>query len=154
MSVFDNWKNNMDLDEIRKDAETAEQPGEYREVPVGTYEVEIDKLELGQSKKGDPMFICWFKIIGGEYKNSRLFMNQVLTPTPNFSMGQRIGNVNKFLKSLETDVNVEFIDPDQWEDMIYDVAEAIDKNQLEYAVEYEKTPSGFPKYTIKDVFVE
>lgn len=151
MSVFDSWKNSMDLDDVRKDAEAAEQSSDYREVPVGTYEVKIDKLDLGQSKKGDPMFICWFKILAGEYKNSMLFMNQVLAPTPNFSIGQRIGNVNRFLKSLDSGVNVEFIDWDQWENMIYDVAEAID-SKLDYAVEYETTKSGFPKYTIKEVF--
>ena len=78
MSVFDNWKNNMDLDDIRKDAAKAEEQGDYKEVPTGKYEVKIDRLELGQSKKGDPMFICWFKILDGEYKNSMLFMNQVL----------------------------------------------------------------------------
>ena len=151
MSVFDSWKNNMDLDDIRKDAAKAEEQGDYKEVPAGKYEVKIDRLELGQSKKGDPMFICWFKILDGEYKNSMLFMNQVLAPTPNFSMGQRIGNVNKFLKTLDADVDVEFIDPDQWENMIMDVFEAID-GKLEYIVEYETTKSGFPKYTIKDVF--
>lgn len=152
MSVFDNWKNNMDLDDIRKDAAEAKEQGDYKEVPTGKYEVKIDRLELGKSKKGADMFICWFKILDGEYKNSMLFMNQVLDPTPNFSTGQRIGNVNKFLESLDSEIEIEFIDPDQWENMIMDVFEAIDRQNLEYIVEYETTKSGFPKYTIKDVF--
>lgn len=151
MSIFDNWKNNMDLDDIRKEAAEAKEQGDYKEVPTGKYEVKIDRLELGKSKKGADMFICWFKILDGEYKNSMLFMNQVLDPTPNFSSGQRIGNVNKFLESLDSGIEIEFIDPDQWENMIMDVFEAVD-GKLEYIVEYETTKSGFPKYTIKDVF--
>lgn len=152
MSIFDNWKNNMDLDNIRKEAAEAKEQGDYKEVPTGKYEVKIDRMELGQSKKGADMFICWFKILDGEYKNSMLFMNQVLDPTPNFSTGHRIGNVNEFLESLDSEIKIEFIDPDQWENMIMDVFEAIDRQNLEYIVEYETTKSGFPKYTIKEVF--
>ncbi len=69
MSIFDEFDANFDTAGLAKDAaEAAKNGNTRREVPHGTYEVEINKLELGKSKKGDPMFSCWFKILTGEYK--------------------------------------------------------------------------------------
>ena len=47
----------------------------FKEVPAGTYHVEVDKLELGESSWGDPQISIWFKITEGEYKNNRIFYN-------------------------------------------------------------------------------
>lgn len=63
-------------------------------------EVAINKLELTKSKKGDPMVTCWMKIVAGEYTNSLIFMNQVVT------QGFQIHIVNEFLRAL-----VEHIEP-------------------------------------------
>ena len=80
MSIFDEFDANFDTAGLAKDAaEAAKNGNTRREVPHGTYEVEINKLELGKSKKGDPMFSCWFKILAGEYKGSLIFMNQIVT---------------------------------------------------------------------------
>jgi len=74
MSIFDEFDANFDTAGLAKDAaEAAKNGNTRREVPHGTYEVEINKLELGKSKKGDPMFSCWFKILAGEYKGSLIF---------------------------------------------------------------------------------
>lgn len=95
MSDFDfsKFDNEMDLAGLMEDIENAAKDGgngDFKEVPLGDYEVSIDKLELGVSKKGSPMLICWFKILNGEYKNSRLFMNQVMTS------GNGIHHANEF----------------------------------------------------------
>ena len=80
MSIFDEFDANFDTAGLAKDAaEAAKNGNTRREVPHDTYEVEINKLELGKSKKGDPMFSCWFKILAGEYKGSLIFMNQIVT---------------------------------------------------------------------------
>ena len=165
MSIFDKWSKIMDTDDFRKDIEEAEAnggSGDYKEVPVGKYEVKIDKMELKESSKGDPMFFCQFRILQGEFSNSCLFMNQVLT------MGFQIGQVNDFLKSLDALTNDEFVDSGayignkgelhlyknlkQYEDLILDVMEAVDAQGLEYLLEYKKSKKDFPIYTIKEVY--
>lgn len=52
MSIFDEFDANFDTAGLAKDAaEAAKNGNTRREVPHGTYEVEINKLELGKSKR-------------------------------------------------------------------------------------------------------
>lgn len=142
---FSKFDEKVDLDGLRNDiAEAESNGGDYKEVPHGNYEVKIQKLELGESKKGDPMFICWMKILSGDYANSLIFMNQVVT------QGFQIHIVDDFLRSLDSGVEVAFESYAQYADMIMDVAEAINGN-LEYAVEYGEN-KGFNTFKITDVF--
>ena len=142
---FSKFDKQVDLEGLKKDIKEAENnSGDFKEVPHGNYEVKIQKLELGESKKGDPMFICWMKILSGDFKNSLIFMNQVIT------QGFQIHIVDDFLRSLESDVEIGFESYGQYAEMIMDVAEAIDGN-LEYAVEYGEN-KGFNTFKITDVF--
>lgn len=150
MSDFDfsRFDDEMDLDGLLSDIENAENGeggnGDYKEVPLGDYEVKIDKLELGVSKKGSPMLTCWFKILTGDYKNSRLFMNQVI------EQGFQIHIANEFLRSLDSGLEIKFKTFKQYEQLVMDVAEAI--GTLEYAVKYGETSKGFKTFEITDVF--
>lgn len=145
MSIFDKWNSNIDTEGLAKDVEeAAKNGGDYEEVPSGTYEVKIDKMELKSSKKGDPMVTIWFKILEGDHKGGMIFMNQVITK------GFQIHIVNELLRSLQTDVDVEFRDYSQYYEMIMDVAEAIDG--LEFALDYGQTKKGFPTFKITEVF--
>ena len=151
MSIFDKWNKNIDVEGLKKDVAEAEAngtSGDYKEVPVGRYEVKIDKMELKESSKGDPMFFCQFRILQGEFSNSCLFMNQVLT------QGFQIGQVNSFLRSLQVfeDDSVTFENYSQYNDLIMDVMEEVDAQGLEYLLEYKKSKKDFPIYTIKDVY--
>lgn len=143
-----NWEEfdkNVDLDGLKEDIESSTDGGEYKEVPHGTYEVAIEKLELTESKKHDPMVSVRFKIVGdGEYKNSRLFMNQVITK------GFQIHIMNEFLRSLETDVEIEFESYKQYNELLMDVFEAV-SDHFEYAVKYGEN-KGFNTFEITDVF--
>lgn len=143
-----NWEEfdkKVDLDGLKEDIENSTDGGEYKEVPHGTYEVAIEKLELTESKKHDPMVSIWFKIVGdGEYKNSRLFMNQVITK------GFQIHIMNEFLRSLETDVEIEFESYKQYNELLMDVFEAV-SDHFEYAVKYGEN-KGFNTFEITDVF--
>lgn len=142
---FSKFDKKVDLQGLKDDiAEAAANGGDFKEVPHGNYEVKIQKLELSESKKGDPMFVCWMKILTGEYQNSLIFMNQVVT------QGFQIHIVDEFLRSLETDVNVCFENYSQYAEMIMDIAEKID-GKLEYAVEYGEN-KGFNTFKITDVF--
>nr|DAS60813.1 MAG TPA: Protein of unknown function (DUF669) [Caudoviricetes sp.] len=149
MTVFDKWNKAIDVEGLKKDTKEVEAnggKGDYVEVPIGTYEVKIEKMELKESSKGDPMFSAWFRIIQGEYKSQLLFMNAVIV------QGFQIGNVNRFLRSLEAVEDVEFKDYAQYNDLIMDIMEEIGTSGLEYLIDYKKNAKGFPIYTIKEVF--
>lgn len=148
MSIFDKWDNNIDTDGLQKDIAEAEKSGgsgNYEEVPTGTYEVKIEKMEIKESKKGDPMFFCQFRILQGNFKNSCMFMNQVIT------QGFQIRQVNKFLRALDAVDEVEFKSYGQYNDLILDIMEEID-GKLEFLVEFKKSRKDFPIYEIKEVY--
>lgn len=147
-SIFDKWNKAIDVEGLAKDTKEAESSsgsGDYEEVPVGTYEVKIEKMELKESSKGDPMFVCWFRIIEGQYKNQLLFMNQVIT------QGFQIGQVNKFLRSMYLVDEVEFENYGQYNDLIMDIFEAAD-GKFEFLLDFKKSRKDFPIYTIKEVY--
>lgn len=143
---YSKWDKNVDVEGLRKDVEKAKEngSGDYIDVPFGEYEVAVDKMELTESKKGDPMVSIWFKILSGEYKNSRLFFNQVIT------QGFQIHNTNELLRSMDTGLDIQFESYSQYGQLLMDVHEAIDNN-LEFAIKYEDN-KGFAKYTITDIF--
>ena len=146
MDIFEKWNSNVDLAGLQQDIKDAQDNNkEFEAVPHGEYEVKLDKLELKATKKGDPMVSAWFTILEGKYKKSKLFMNQVVT------QGFQIHIVNEFLRSMGTDLNIEFVDYTQYADLLLDVAEFCDENNLEFAIKYEDN-KGYDKFTITEVF--
>lgn len=146
MDMFEKWNSNVDLKGLQKDVKDAQDnKREYEEIPHGEYEVKVDKMELKSSKKGDPMVSIWFTILEGKYKKSKLFLNQVIT------QGFQIRIVNELLKSMKTDLNIEFVDYKQYAELLLDVAEECDTNNLEFALKYEDN-KGYDKFTITEVF--
>lgn len=142
---FSKFDSMVDLEGLKKDIEEAKAGnGEYAEVPKGTYEVKIDKMELGESKKGDPMVKIRFRILDGEFENSCLFMNQVITK------GFQIHQVNDLLRSLKSGKDIEFKTYEQYNNLLMDVHEEV-INTHEYAVEYGEK-NGFNTFKIVEVF--
>lgn len=143
-----NWKEydkNVDVEGLRKDIEeSAENGGTFKEVPHGEYEVTVEKMELTQSKKGDPMLSVWFKILEGEYKNSRIFMNQLVRD------GFGIHMANEFMRTLETDIEIEFNGYGDYNDLILDVFEAMDG--AEFALEYGENNKGYNTFKVLEIF--
>lgn len=117
----------------------------YREIPKGTYEVKVEKLELVQSKAGDPMVTAWFEILQGEYKGSFIFMNQVIT------QAFQVHIVNEFLRSLGTDLTIEFTTYSQYGNLLMDIHEAIDGN-MEYVLNYGENNKGYSTFEIEEIF--
>lgn len=144
---FGKFDKTIDIAGLTEDLKNIEETGgsEFDEVPVGNYDVKVQKMELTTSKKGDPMVSIWFKILAGEHKNSIIFMNQLVTQAFQIHM------VNELLRSMDTDVNVEFKSYKQFADMIADVYEAVD-GKLEFALEYRVNNKGYNTYKITDVF--
>ena len=144
--IFEKWNSNVDLAGLQQDVKDAQENNkEFEKVPHGEYEVKIDKMELKASKKGDPMVSIWFTILEGKYKKSKLFLNQVIT------QGFQIHIVNELLKSMGTDLAIEFVDYKQYANLLLDVAEECDTNKLEFALKYEDN-KGYDKFTITEVF--
>ena len=140
---FSKFDKKIDLEGLKQDiADSAN--NDFKEVPLGTYEVAITKLELGESKKSDPMVKVWFKILEGEFKNSIIFMNQVVTK------GFQIHIANEFLRSLGTNIDIRFESFSQYANLIADVYEAVNGN-FEYALEYGES-KGFNTFEITEIF--
>ena len=150
MSIFDKWDKKVDSKALSEDIKNVEKNGglgEFAEVPTGRYEIRIEDMELKESKSGHPMFVCKMRILAGEFENKLLFYNQVITK------GFQIALVNKFLRSLETGIDIDsFIGYREYNNLIMDIHEAIDDAGLEYMIEYSKNKKDYPIYTIKEVF--
>lgn len=145
-NIYDEWNKNTDLAGLQKDVKDAQSnKGDFEKVPYGNYEVKVDKMELKASKKGDPLVSIWFTIIEGKHKNSKIFLNQLILK------GFQIHLMNEFLRSMDTGLDIEFVDYKQYANLILDVAEACDINKLEFALKYEDN-KGYDKFTIMEVF--
>ena len=147
---FDKINRSVDLEGLRKDVENASAngTGDFPTVPAGKYEVALVSMEIKGTKKDNrPMLAASFKILSGEYKNQRLFMNRVIYGTKND--GNMIKSAVGWLNSLETGVEVAFLDYKQFADVVMDVAEAVD-GKIEFAVEYDD--SQFNSIKIVEIF--
>lgn len=151
-NLFEKWDKAIDTEGLQKDVtEAAENGGQrnFEEVPVGEYEVAVDRMELKASKNGDPMVSIWFKIVDGKFKNSILFMNQVI------NQGFQIHIVNELLRSLvkemKTPIEIDFKNFKQYSELLMDVHEGIDNN-FEYAIAYKENNKGFKTFEVKEVF--
>lgn len=147
---FDKINRSVDLEGLREDVKNASAngTGDFPTVPAGKYEVALVSLEIKGTKKDNrPMLAASFKILSGEYKNQRLFMNRVIYGTKNDA--NMIKSAVGWLNSLDSGVDVGFKDYKQFADVVMDVAEAID-GKLEYAVEYDN--DKFNSISITEVF--
>ena len=147
---FDKINRSVDLEGLRKDVENASEngTGDFPAIPAGKYEVALVSLEIKGTKKDNrPMLAASFKILSGEYKNQRLFMNRVIYGTKDD--GRMIKSAVGWLNTLDSGVDVAFQDYKQFADLVMDVAEAID-GKIEYAVEYDD--SQFNSIKITEVF--
>ena len=147
---FDKINKSVDLEGLRRDVENASAngTGEFPTVPAGKYEVALVSLEIKGTKKDNrPMLAASFKILSGEYKNQRLFMNRVIYGTKDD--GRMIKSAVGWLNTLESGVDVAFHDYKQFAELVMDVAEAVD-GKIEFAVEYDD--SQFNSIKIVEIF--
>lgn len=124
---FNKWNQEFGGEEAVKALKDAKQ-NEYTEVPDGSYWCSLEKLELGESKKGQPMIKGQFRILKGEHKKQCLFVNQV------FTRGFPQHKGLEFLRSLqvfeesEIDFDGNFQD---FNDLLLDIAEAAEGMRFE-----------------------
>ena len=147
MNIFEKWNKSVDMEGLKNDINEADQGNrDFNEVPKGTYEVKINKMELKESSKGDPMLSIWFKIIAGDYKGQMIFMNQVIR------QGFQISIAKRFLLSLDAvdEYEVTFEDYSQFNQLVLDVFEGA--GELEYLLEYGQNKNGFNTFKIMEVY--
>lgn len=144
---FSKFNSNIDLEGLKHDIDDASQNQQnFEEVPAGTYEVVVTKMELTESKHGDPMFTCWFKIIGAEQKGRLIFMNQVIT------QGFQIHIVNQLLRDMDSGIEIKFDDFNQYATLIFQIEEKLKADNCGFIINYGKTAKGFNTFAIKEVF--
>lgn len=125
---------------------------EFKELPNGTYDCKLEKLELGESSKGKPMVKAMFRILRGEYKKQCLFYNGVMAANKPEYNGFMIHRVLEFLRSLqildesEIDFDGDFAD---FNDLLLDIAEESEG----ITFEIDKSQDGeYSKIEIIDVY--
>jgi hypothetical protein len=150
-NVFAKFNEMFDLSGLQQDiASAASNTSDFVEVPDGSYEVKVSKIELGQTGEksktpGMPMMKVWFDILAGDFKGQKIFCNQMMTS------GFGIHKCNELLTSLESGVPVVFENFEQYAEVMAQVFAAIDGTG-EYELAYGHNNKGFATYTIVQRF--
>jgi hypothetical protein len=158
MAAFDwsKFDKQVDLESLQNDVEEVEKNGglgDFPEIPEGQYEVKVEKMELGTSKKGDPMLKIQFKIVAGEFEKQSIFYNGVMQPQNDSAFGFQVHRNNEMLRALwdcEKD-DVKFIGFKDYADLVLDVQEEID-GQFEYLLEKGTDKKGYDTLEIVQVY--
>lgn len=155
MSIFEKYSNQINADDLKasqKEIQDNAAGGQREDVPVGNYEVKVDKLECKMSKSNNLMVSIWFRILKGKFEKSVIFYNGVFKEdwmrhrvakilSDLLDDGDRTAEINLILKSN----NMQMIN-----DFCMDIHEAID-GRLEYLLDYGQS-KGYNTYTIKEVY--
>lgn len=159
---FDQAINEADLAKQLEEAKNNAPQGDGLETPAGNYVAKIEKMELGATKDGRPMFKVMLRVIeAGEaatdevieylshFKNKKpcLFMNRVLYGTKNDA--NMINSVIGWLEKLEAGIDLEFKNYSQFSDLVLDIFEEV-ADAVELDVEYD--PEAFNSISILEVF--
>ena len=145
-SKFDATINEAELTKQLEEAKN-NAPQTNKEVPAGNYTVKVEKMEVGATKDGRPMFKVQCRILEGEFKKWCVFMNRVLYGTKNDAT--MISSVIGWLQKLEPSMTVEFKNYSQFADLVLDVFEEV-ADAVELDVAYD--PDAFNSISIEEVF--
>lgn len=144
---FKKFNEQFPADKMKEELKEAKE-NSWSNLPDGEYTCKLEKMELGESSKGALMIKAQFRITKGEHKKQCIFKNCVLTGTNND--GFMLHKANEFLESLDSDVDVTFEDWEQYNDLILDIAEAIQDDELMYVIDLE-TDGKYQNMEIVDI---
>lgn len=149
---YSKFDKEVDLDGLKQDIQDAKDGkkknnGEKVEIPLGTYDVEVTDMELGETGKdsknpGSPKVKIEFEITAGKYEGLRIWMHQPIT------QGFQIHLTNQVLRGLAPDMEVEFVSYAQYGKLIDDIFKAID-GVYSYDLVYGEDKK-FKTYTIQN----
>ena len=145
----------VDIESLQEDVKEVEENGfgDFPDIPDDQYEVAVVNMELGQSKKGDPMLKIQFEILEGEFEGNRIFYNGVMQPQNDKAFGFQVHRNNEMLRALwdcEKD-EVEFNGFSDYNDLVLDIFEEIEES-FEYLLKKEKDKNGYDQLEIVDVY--
>lgn len=146
---FKKFNEQFPADKMKKELEEAKE-NSGSNLPDGEYTCKLEKMELGESSKGALMIKAQFRITKGDHKKQCIFKNCVLTGTKND--GFMLHKANEFLESLDSGIDVTFEDWEQYNDLILDIAEAIQDDGLTYVVALD-TDGKYQNMEIVDILV-
>lgn len=145
-NLFAEFDKAVDIKALAEEVKNSSDTPVYKDVPDGEYEIEVEKLELVATKETHkPMVSGWFKIVSGEFKGQRIFMNQVIDEP------FKIHIAKEFLKGLSSGKEIEFESYTQFGNLIMDVLEEID-GKFEYGLKYSHNRKNFAQFEITEVF--
>lgn len=145
----------VDVEALQEDVKDVEENGggDFPEIPEGEYEVAVINMELGQSKKGDPMLKIQFQIVDGEFDKNLIFYNGVMQPQNDKAFGFQTHRNNEMLRSLwdcEAD-DVKFTGFADYANLVDEIFSDIE-DSFEYVLEKKVDKKGYDQYKIKEVF--
>lgn len=144
---FEKFNEQFPADKV-KSAMAEAKENQNTPLPDGEYTAQLEKMELGESSKGALMLKARFRITEGKHKKQCIFKNQVLTGTKND--GLMLVKANEFLESLDSGIPVVFEDWEQYNDLILDVAEAVQEDKLRYLIVLD-TDGKYQNLDIADI---
>lgn len=146
---FSKFNKEFPADKMKEQIKEAKENSGNNTLPDGEYRVKLDKMELTQSSKGALMIKAQFRIVAGDHKKQCMFVHRVLTGTKND--GFMMIKANEFLESLDSGIEVVFEDWEQYNDLVLDIAEAIQADNLEYLAVLD-TDGKYQNFDIADIY--
>lgn len=155
MSIFEKYASKINTEELaasQKEISENATGGDYKEVPLGTYEVEVNKLECKISKTNKPMVSIWFKILEGDFENSMIFYNAIFTE--DWMRHRVVKMLSSILNDSTHEAEINLIlksgNVNEINNFCMDIHEEID-GKFEYLLDYDER-KGYNTYTVKEVF--
>lgn len=133
---FKQFESDMDTEFVNSvlEIEKLNKELKFDKVPDGEYKVDIQHMTIKKSKKGNLMLQVGFQILSGQYEKNVVWAYYLLT---------NLNNVNDFLISLKTDVDIKYENIEQYKQVVEDVFVSV-----KYWKEYDlKITTGFNGYT-------
>lgn len=147
MSIFDEFDKAYDSKSMKEEVkEAASKAKDFEDLKPGTYPVYVKSMEVKPTKNEEPMLAVQLKVSDGDAKNKVIFANFMLTKP------FLIHKANEFLRSLDSDVIVEFDSYGQYADMVDDIYKWTEEHQTDYDVKYSLSEGKYSEYKVVAVY--
>ena len=150
MSMFDKFEKFnklIDIEGLKQDMKDLERKNsEFEEVPLGKYEVAIDRMEIKETKNGDKLMLSIvFRIVEGNYKGRLIFYNQVIMNHVGYEFAIRM------LISLKSGLEMTHKNCVELAELVSKIQDVV-KDKYEYLLDYNENNRKFKTYSIVEVY--
>lgn len=140
---------NKEIEELNNNKKDKKEKTDYPIITDGDYECSLIGLEIGTTKAGDKLMLKGsFKILDGEFKNQRLWLNKVLTGTKNpaWAVKSAVDFLNTLGSAQVVEFNGDFDDLETQINIVY-----ADVKNCTFLV-HQQTNGNFKNYFVNDVW--